>query len=32
MREVERPAWLWVAGLVTLVLGVTAIVRLWPAA
>lgn len=31
MREIERPVWLWGAILVTLVLAVAAIVRLWPA-
>jgi hypothetical protein len=31
MREVERPAWLWAAIAATLVLGVLALARLWPA-
>lgn len=31
MREVERPAWLWAAIAVSLVLGLLALVQLWPA-
>jgi len=31
MREVERPAWLWAAIAAALVLGLLALVQLWPA-
>jgi hypothetical protein len=31
MRDVQKPVWLWVGGLATLVLGALAVVRLWPA-